>query len=276
LQAKINNKQNMKRVIIIGGGFAGLKLALRLHHTKYEVLLIDRWNHHQFQPLFYQVATAGLEPSSVSFPLRSIFHHAKNIRFRLTEVQQVVPEQHKIITAIGEFTYDYLVLATGATTNFFGNKNFEANTFPMKTTSEAINIRQRMLMNFEDALNTTNEELESLMTFVITGGGPTGVELSGTLAEMRRHVFPKDYPELDFTKMKIILLEGSASTLGNMSEASQKNQNSTWKNSGVTGNGEYTVQRTMMENLWSLTTENGSALRWSYGPQELKGMSSKA
>ncbi|MBX7109027.1 MAG: NAD(P)/FAD-dependent oxidoreductase [Chitinophagales bacterium] len=210
----------MKRIIIIGGGFGGLKLAECLNNTSFEILLIDKLNHHQFQPLFYQVATAGLEPSSISFPLRGIFHHSKNVRIRYAEVLKVLPETNVILTTFGEFRYDFLVMATGVTTNFFGNKNLEAWTYPMKSTTEAINIRQHVLHNFEDALSRDETERQGLMNVVIVGGGPTGVELAGAFAEMKRHVFPRDYPELDFSKMNVILLEGSGKTLGTMSEQS--------------------------------------------------------
>lgn len=210
----------MKRIIIIGGGFGGLKLAECLNNTRFEILLIDKLNHHQFQPLFYQVATAGLEPSSISFPLRGIFHHSKNVRIRYAEVLVVMPEKNCVLTTIGELRYDFLVVATGVTTNFFGNKNLETWTYPMKSTSEAINIRQHVLQNFEDALVADDDDRTGLMNVVIVGGGPTGVELSGAFAEMKRHVFPKDYPELDFSKMNVMLLEGSGKTLGNMSEQS--------------------------------------------------------
>ena len=212
----------MSRIIIIGGGFAGLKVARSLNNTSYDILLIDRINHHQFQPLFYQVATAGLEPSSVSFPLRNIFHNSKNVRIRLTEVRQLISSENKIVTDIGDFSYDYLIIATGATTNFFKNDNLASKTFPMKSTLEAINIRHRMIQNFEDALSAKQEDREALLHFVVVGGGPTGVELAGAIAEMKKHVFPKDYPELDFSMMKIVLLEGSDKTLGSMSEPSQK------------------------------------------------------
>jgi NADH dehydrogenase len=210
----------MKRIIIIGGGFAGLKLAEKLNNESYDVLLIDKLNHHQFQPLFYQVATAALEPSSISFPLRGIFHHSKNVRIRYAEVTSVDTLHNKVFTNICEFSYDYLVLATGATTNFFGNKNLEQWTYPMKSTSEAINIRQHVLRNFENALEVPESEREALMNMVIVGGGPTGVELAGAFADMKKNAFPKDYTELDFNQMKIILVESSPKTLGNMSEQS--------------------------------------------------------
>lgn len=224
----------MKRIIIVGGGFGGLKLAEKLNHTAYDVLLIDKLNHHQFQPLFYQVATAGLEPSSISFPLRGIFHHSKNVRIRYAEVSAVMPEKNTILTSIGELPYDYLVLATGVTTNFFGNKNVEQWAYPMKSTSEAINIRQHVLRNFEEALVADEVERPRLMNVVIVGGGPTGVELSGAFAEMKRHVFPRDYPELDFSQMNVMLMEGSGKVLGNMSSQSSAKSKLYLEELGVT------------------------------------------
>lgn len=210
------------KIIIVGGGFGGLKLARRLSNkTGFEVLLIDKFNYHQFQPLFYQVATAGLDASNISFPLRKAFHNSKNIRIRITELKQIVPAENKIITATGEEGYDVLVLATGADTNFFGNPQLEAHSFPMKSTVEALQLRYKLIQNFEDALTVKNEaDLQRLMNIVVVGGGPTGVEISGALAEMKKYVLPKDYPELDFSKMNIFLLEGTQKTLGHMSQAS--------------------------------------------------------
>jgi len=210
------------KVIIVGGGFGGLKLARKLSNKKgFDVLLIDKFNFHQFQPLFYQVATAGLDASNISFPLRKAFQKSKNIRIRVTTLQQVIPNENKIVTATGEETYDVLVLATGADTNFFGNKQLEANAFPMKSTVEALQLRYKLIQNFEDALATKDpQQLQRLMNVVVVGGGPTGVELSGALAEMKRYVLPKDYPELDFSKMNIFLLEGTQKTLAHMSEFS--------------------------------------------------------
>ena len=212
------------KLLIIGGGFGGLRLARELsNNAGFEITLLDRFNYHQFQPLFYQVATAGLDPSNISFPLRKVFHHSKNVRFCMAEVKEIVHAQNKVITDIGDFEYDQLVIATGADTNFFGNDLMAANAMPMKSTVEAIQLRHRMLKNFEDAASTKDFlELERLMTVVIVGGGPTGVELSGAIADMRRFVLPKDYPELDFSKMKIILLEGSSKTLAAMSEKSSQ------------------------------------------------------
>jgi len=210
------------KVIIVGGGFGGLKLARKLSNKKgFDVLLIDKFNFHQFQPLFYQVATAGLDASNISFPLRKAFQKSKNIRIRVTTLQQVIPNENKIVTATGEETYDVLVLATGADTNFFGNKQLEANAFPMKSTVEALQLRYKLIQNFEDALTTKDpQQLQRLMNVVVVGGGPTGVELSGALAEMKRYVLPKDYPELDFSQMNIFLLEGTQKTLAHMSEFS--------------------------------------------------------
>ena len=210
------------KIVIIGGGFGGLKLARELNNKAgFEVYLLDKYNYHQFQPLFYQVATASLDPSNISFPLRKVFHKSKNVHFRMAEVKEIISAENKVVTDIGEFNYDVLVLATGADTNFFGNQNLIDNAFPMKSTVEAVQLRHRLIQNFEDALSAQNEiELNRLLTVVIVGGGPTGVELSGAIADMRRFVLPKDYPEIDFAKMKIYLLEGSPKTLGAMSEKS--------------------------------------------------------
>jgi len=218
---------DFKRVIIIGAGFGGLALAREIAKREdLQVVLIDRNNYHQFQPLFYQVAMAGIEPSSISFPLRKVFQSKKNVHIRITEVHSVNPERKSIQTDLGEITFDYLVIATGASTNYFGMKEIEERAIPMKTVSEALALRNRILQNFEDALSVDNDDQrEGLMSVVVVGGGPTGVELSGTLAEMRHFILPKDYPELDFKSMQIHLLEGSKDLLGVMSpEASAKSR----------------------------------------------------
>jgi len=209
-------------VVIIGGGFGGLKLARKLSKNKnFDITLIDRFNFHQFQPLFYQVATAGLDASNISFPLRKVFQKERNIHFRMAAVKSIDVVQKKIISDEEIFSYDILVLATGADTNFFGNEELQSHAYPMKSTVEALQIKYKLLKNIEDALYAKDErQLQSLMTIVIVGGGPTGVEMSGAIADMRRFVFPKDYPELDFSKMKIYLLEGSPRTLAAMSEKS--------------------------------------------------------
>jgi NADH dehydrogenase len=212
------------KVVIIGGGFAGLKLARTLNNKRgIEVLLIDKFNYHQFQPLFYQVATAALDASNISFPLRKVFQGSKNVRFRLAELQQINPDRNTITTDIGEFNYDALVIATGADTNWFGNSKLKEMAFPMKSTTEALQLRHRLIENFEKAVIAQNAaERESLMTIVVVGGGPTGVEVSGALADLRNHTLCKDYPELDFSQMKIYLLEGAGKTLAVMSEKSSR------------------------------------------------------
>jgi NADH dehydrogenase len=212
------------KIIIVGGGFGGLKLARKLNNKKgVEMLLIDKFNYHQFQPLFYQVATAGLDASNISFPLRKAFQNSKNVRIRITDLKQIIAAENKIITGTGEEQYDILVLATGADTNFFGNQQLEEHAFPMKSTVEALQLRYKLVQNFEDALTTKNEEeLQRLLNIVVVGGGPTGVEISGALAELIIYVLPKDYPELDFSKMNIFLLEGTQKTLGHMSEISSE------------------------------------------------------
>ncbi|MGE5519955.1 MAG: NAD(P)/FAD-dependent oxidoreductase [Candidatus Dadabacteria bacterium] len=224
------------KVVIVGAGFAGLRLARKLNNKPgFEVLLIDRFNYHQFQPLFYQVATAALDASNISFPLRKAFHNSKNVRIRVEEVKQILVEQNKIDTDSEQIHYDVLVLAMGADTNFFGNQNMISKAFPMKSTVEALQIRHQLIQNFEDALLTKSEEdIQKLMNIVVVGGGPTGVELCGALAEMKRYVLPKDYPELDFRKMNIFLLEGSDRTLGAMSEKSSEDSCVYLQNLGVT------------------------------------------
>lgn len=210
------------KIVIAGAGFGGLKLARKLNNKKgFEIVLIDRFNHHQFQPLFYQVATAGLDASNISFPLRKVFQKSRNVKIRMAEVLQVIPDENRIITSTEELTYDALVLALGADTNFFNNEQLSGHAIPMKSTVEALQLRNRILRNFEEALTIQDENaLQQRMNIVIVGGGPTGVELSGAIAEMKRYVLPKDYPELDFSKMKIYLLEGSGKTLASMSERS--------------------------------------------------------
>lgn len=207
-----------KKVVIVGAGFAGLKLAQKLNNTEYDVLLLDKHNYHQFQPLMYQVATARLEPTSVSFPLRKVFQKSKNVKIRVTEVLSVDTQNKTVTTTLGDYDYDYLVIAFGCTSNFFGNQNIEKYSYPMKSIPEALQLRNHILQNFEDVLIAKPEEIEGLMNFVVVGGGPTGVELSGALAEMKRNVLPKDYPEKDFSNLNVFLIEGSEHTLNVMSD----------------------------------------------------------
>jgi NADH:ubiquinone reductase (H+-translocating) len=257
------------KLLIIGGGFGGLRLARKLsNRAGFDITLLDRFNYHQFQPLFYQVATAGLDASNISFPLRKVFQKSKNIHFRMAEVQQIISAQNKVVTDIGEFEYDVLVIATGADTNFFGNQNLIDHAFPMKSTVEALQLRHRLLHNFEDALNAKDEaELLRLMTIVIVGGGPTGVELSGAIADMKRFQLPKDYPELDFKMMKIYLLEGSAKTLGSMSEKSAEESRRYLNKLGVTVMTntilkDYDGQTAMLQNGETINT---SMVIWAAG-----------
>lgn len=223
------------KVVIAGAGFGGLKLARKLNNKPgFEVVLLDRFNHHQFQPLFYQVATAGLDASNISFPLRKVFQKSRNVKIRLGTLLEVVSNENKILTDIGEISYDVLVLAMGADTNFFNNKEIAARAFPMKSTVEALDLRYRLLDNFEHAMiNEDPVELERRMNIVVVGGGPTGVELSGALAEMKKFILPKDYPEMDFSRMNIFLLEGSDKTLGTMSEKSATESAEYLRNMGV-------------------------------------------
>ena len=212
------------RVVIVGAGFAGLKLARRLKSKGYQLVLLDKNNYHQFQPLFYQVATSGLEPSAISFPLRKVFQKEKNVFIRVSNVDRIYPEEKKIETVFGKVWYDYLILATGATTNFFGVDDFRKYGIPMKAVSESVYLRNTLLLNFEKAVTVRDqEELKRMMHVVVVGGGPTGVEVCGALAEMRRFILPKDYPDLDFRLMQITLIEANAALLNGMRpESGQK------------------------------------------------------
>lgn len=210
------------KIIIVGAGFGGLRLARKLNNKAgFDVTLIDKFNYHQFQPLFYQVATAGLDASNISFPLRKVFQKSKNVKIRLAELKEIVSAKNMIKTDVEDIYYDILVIAAGATTNFFNNEQIEQHAFPMKSTVEALQIRHRLLQMFENAHTIEDgKELQKIMNIVVVGGGPTGVEVSGALAEMKKYVLPKDYPELDFSKMNIYLVEGASKTLSTMREKS--------------------------------------------------------
>ena len=211
----------LKRIVIIGGGFAGIALAKKLRNKNFQVVLLDKHNYHTFQPLLYQVATGGLEPDSIAYPIRKVIKEYKDFYFRLGDVKEIDATNNKIIADIGDLYYDYLVVATGTKTNYFGNKEIERNSMSMKTIPQSLNIRSLILESFEAALLTDDEaERESLMNFVLVGGGPTGVELSGALAEMKKAVLPKDYPDLDINKMQINLIQSSDRILDTMSEKS--------------------------------------------------------
>src|SRR5436190_5504656 len=182
----------LKKIVIVGGGFAGLHLAKKLNNSGYKIILVDKENHHQFQPLFYQVASARLEPSNISFPFRKVFQRSRNIDIRLAEVTEIDPNKNLIRTNQGEIRYDILVLANGCKTNYFGNRELEAHALSMKTTQEAIDIRNEILLSFEKYLASTGEEREALLNLVIVGAGPTGVELAGAFAEMKKNILPRD------------------------------------------------------------------------------------
>lgn len=227
-------KLDFPKVVIVGAGFAGLKLAMKLRNKQFQVILLDKNNYHQFQPLFYQVATAGLEPSAISFPLRKIFHESKNVTFRMAQVDHFDPKIKRIYTDMGYIDYSYLVMAMGADTNYFGNKSIEDASSPMKTVSEALYIRNKIISNYERAINIEKaEDRKSLMNVVIVGGGPTGVELAGAMADLRNTVLPKDYPELNFQNMKIVLIEAGPELLGPMSKESKESALKYLQNLGV-------------------------------------------
>ncbi|MFA6086245.1 NAD(P)/FAD-dependent oxidoreductase [Mucilaginibacter sp.] len=215
----MDKKQNaLPRIVIIGGGFGGIQLAKKLKNKPVEVLLLDKHNYHTFQPLLYQVATGVLEGDSIGFPIRRIFTHQKNFTFHMAVVQRIDTDNNTVISDAGEFKYDYLVVATGANTNFFGNKQLEHFTMPMKNIAEAQNLRSLILQNLEKALVTTDRaERDALLTFVVVGGGPTGVELSGAISELREYILCKDYPGLCNADMTVYLVEGKPELLAAMS-----------------------------------------------------------
>ncbi|MCB0760571.1 MAG: NAD(P)/FAD-dependent oxidoreductase [Flavobacteriales bacterium] len=225
---------NLPRIVIVGGGFAGLNLARSLRGKSVQVVLIDKHNYHTFQPLLYQVATAGLEPDSIAYPFRKIFKHQKRFYFRMGEVESIDSASRTVHTSIGDLSYDYLVLATGSRTNFFGMNEVERHAMSMKEIPEALDIRSLMLQNFEAALLSDQlNERDGLMSVIIVGGGPTGTELAGALAELKRHILPKDYPDLDVRRMSINVVEAAPRVLAAMSEDASKEALEFLENMGV-------------------------------------------
>ena len=211
------------RIVIIGGGFAGIALAKKLRNKKLQVVLLDKHNYHTFQPLLYQVATGGLEAGSIAYPIRKVIQEYRDFYFRLTSVKEIDTENQKVISEIGDLHYDYLVIATGSKTNYFGNKEIERNSMSMKTIPQSLNIRSLILENFEQAVRIKDEaEKNALMNFVLVGAGPTGVELAGALAEMKKAILQKDYPDLDISKMQINLVQGEDRVLNTMTQKSSK------------------------------------------------------
>ena len=232
---RANIKRNeQRRVVVVGGGLGGLKLVSSLRDTDFQVVLVDKNNYNQFPPLIYQVASAGLEPSNISFPFRRLFQGWKNFFFRMVEVQHIDTEEKAIKTSIGTIHYDDLVLAAGATTNFFGNKNIEASALPMKSVSESMRLRNTILQNLERAETEDNEaRKQALMNIAIVGGGPSGVEIAGVLAEMKQTILPRDYPDLDTSCMHIYLINATPRLLGAMSERSSREAEKALKELGV-------------------------------------------
>ncbi len=270
-------KSSYPRIVIIGGGFAGIALAKKLSKKEVQVVLLDKHNYHTFQPLLYQVSTGGLEPDSIAYPIRKVLKDYPNFFFRLAEVQQVIHAEKTLITNIGTLNFDYLVLATGSETNFFGNTELQKNSMAMKTIPQSLNLRSLILENFEQALLTDEyHERDALMNFVIVGGGPTGVELAGALAEIKKGILPKDYPDLDTRRVQINLIQSGDRILKEMSEkASQKAEDfleglgvQIWKNVRVTHYNGKTV------STESDVTFESATLVWAAGVKaaSIKGL----
>jgi NADH dehydrogenase len=254
-------KSIKQKIVIVGGGFGGIELAKSLRNENVEVTILDKHNYHTFQPLLYQVATGGLEADSIAFPIRKIFKGQKNLTFRVTEVEKVIPEENRLLTTIGSISYDYLIIATGSTSNFFGQAEIQQHAMPMKSIPEALNLRSLILQNLEAALIAVDKESEAkLLNFVIVGGGPTGVETAGAIAELKKHVLKNDYPELDLEKVNIYLL-------GPMSKQSQVKSQEFLEELGVT---VYTNARVQSYDGHKLTLADGmtilsSTVIWSAG-----------
>ncbi|WP_437399953.1 NAD(P)/FAD-dependent oxidoreductase [Flagellimonas lutimaris] len=268
------------RVVIVGGGFGGIALAKKLSKKEAQVVLLDKHNYHNFQPLLYQVSTGGLEPDSIAYPIRKVLQGYPNFFFRLAQVQEVKTDTKRIKTNIGEIFYDYLVVATGSETNFFGNKSIESKGMAMKTIPQSLNLRSLILENFEQALLTDDlHERDGLMNFVIVGGGPTGVELAGALAEIKKGILPKDYPDLDTRRAQINLVQSGDRILPAMStQASEKAEKflenlgvNVWKNIRVT---DYDGQKVSTD---SNTEFKAETLVWAAGVKAvcIKGLNAK-
>ena len=273
-------QSSLPRIVIIGGGFGGISLAKKLRKKEVQVVLLDRHNYHTFQPLLYQVSTGGLEPDSIAYPIRKVLQGYPNFYFRLSEVKSIDLESNTVRTNIGDLKFDYLVVATGSETNFFGNKAIKKNAMAMKTIPQSLNLRSLILENFEQALLTDDlHERDALMNFVIVGGGPTGVELAGALAEIKKGILPKDYPDLDTRRAQINLVQGSDRVLPEMSEiASKKAEDfleglgvNVWKDTRVTDYDKKTV-RTDGETVFEAAT-----MVWAAGVNavSLKGLDAK-
>ena len=243
------------RLVIIGGGFGGISLAKHLFHKDIQIVMLDKRNYHTFQPLLYQVSTSGLEPDSIAYPIRKILNKSKNAYFRLAEVEAIHPEKKEVETSIGNLSYDYLVIATGSKTNFFGNTTIEANAVWMKSVPQALNLRSLILENFEQATITEDpKRRKALLNFVVAGAGPTGVELSGALAELKNHIIVKDYQDLSPDEIQVHLLEGESRVLPPMSEKASRAAEKFLKELGV-----HVHTNTFVENYenYKVTTNCG-------------------
>jgi len=258
---------DLPRVVIIGCGFAGLKLVRKISSKDYQIVLLDKNNYHTFQPLMYQVASSGLEPDSIVYPIRKVFKGKKNFHFRMTEVDRVNLESNELITNIGLLKYDILVIATGATTNFYGMKNIQKYGYTMKSLLESLDLRSIILQNFEKALNTSDlVEMERYMNFVIVGGGATGIELAGALAELKGNILPNDYPDLDIRRMQIHVIEASDRILPGMSDTASLKSLKFLKNLGINVWLNTTVKDYDGEIVITSATDlNTKTLIWSAG-----------
>ncbi|WP_127020083.1 NAD(P)/FAD-dependent oxidoreductase [Flagellimonas beolgyonensis] len=273
-------QSSFPRFVIIGGGFGGIAMAKKLRNKDAQVVLLDKHNYHNFQPLLYQVSTGGLEPDSIAYPIRKVLQGYPNFYFRLANVEEIDTKGKRVLTNIGEISYDYLILATGSETNFFGNKGIETMGMAMKTIPQSLNLRSLILENFEQALLTDDlHERDALMNFVIVGGGPTGVELAGALAEIKKGILPKDYPDLDTRRAQINLVQAGDRLLPAMSEvASRKAEQfleglgvNVWKNIRVA---EYDGKRVTTNTNTIFDTYT---LVWAAGVQAvgIKGLDAK-
>lgn len=273
-------KTSFPRIVIIGGGFAGVALARKLSKQEVQVVLLDKHNYHTFQPLLYQVSTGGLEPDSIAYPIRKILKDFPNFHFRLAEVTEIDSKCNTVKTNIGDLKFDYLVVASGSKTNYFGNSEIEKHSMAMKTIPQSLNLRSLILENFEEALLTSDlHERNALMNFVIVGGGPTGVELAGALAEIKKGILPKDYPDLDTRSAQINIIQSGGCLLKGMSEnASLKAEDfleklgvHVWKNVRVTNYDGKTI--TTNSDL----TFDAATVVWAAGVQgaTIKGLDAK-
>lgn len=228
-------EENVKKIVVIGGGFAGINFVKKLaNDSRFQVTLIDRHNYHSFSPLLYQVGMAFIEPSNISYPFRRLFQEKENLRFHLGCVQRIEPEMNRVVSDTGVLEYDYLVIAIGTESNYFGMENVKNKSWPLKTISDATNLRNHLLLNMELAARTQDtEKRNQLLNIVIAGGGPTGVEVSGMLAEMAHHIAPKEYPEITRVSNPIYLIEAGAELLGPMSRKSQEEATRVLRKLGV-------------------------------------------